>query len=962
MPINCSDTLSSFGRVDNKNDDDCSSTVTSDLDDDEFARIKERFSALLPKYGTLWRSLVEVHAKKTSQKFLKGTSSSSQFSSPTTASEGGEQRMTAASPSEQNNPATSNICQDGCCQPIFFVSPSLLRQTKEEVEPILINEKIVQSHKSSSNALAEDTASNRMGKNEKNSTYSICNGDIWHADHPFSRDSRANSESGRNNVMADNACDDTKSFSTGDGSSVPYSISFFPTPSSKRNTAEEQNVSPLSMSSVRSFDTKSPCPTGDLQDSNPLPKPDIDKQQSNAKPSEISLFPDVAINRISMYAETQVGNSIENNTSSLEQNLESAYRESVNDEEEGEDYNAGPPFDVKDSDYDDKATTDDENEDEDDSLGGSTAVAFNHVSFDPTPRNGSVPMDTSAYNFEPNKQSVPAFISELTFPSKTKESDTRQDSSAEEKPDEFPSTRDDGESESSFDESNDASSGGSTVVTFNQVSFNPTPKNKDGDGGGQSTSTFKEKRLSALSPPLEGNAGISDSDRHKSVYRNDAGISDDGAKDGPLNNALFDPVTMSENNKQGDGKVLINEIETETSIMNDSVKSKSKSTQHVIDLLDSSSDDEGIFVARKPQPRKATKKLTKTVEVSEISSGESEWIDEKSERPTKYNSIGRMNRTQEKPTLSADTTSSEENEWIDEYSEVSEAEDSVTNIVRRTRKIIIESSDSDGDDDFIAGEDSGSTVESSYQPKTSARIAASGRAFRRIRERLAVETLKEFDRLVFANALFESINVEWSNKLRTTAGRAVLKQKLCQGTGKVRMSTIELSSRIIDNEARLRSTLMHEMCHAAAWIVDNVNKPPHGQCFKKWAKKAMANVRDITITTTHDYEIDFKFMWKCQNSNCGCIYKRHSRSIDITKHACGKCRGRLMEVDATVNGSTAKIRKPPSAYNQFVKQHAASVRQRIEKENRNENGRVTQQDVMKECARLWKDAKQTSAS
>ena len=33
-----------------------------------------------------------------------------------------------------------------------------------------------------------------------------------------------------------------------------------------------------------------------------------------------------------------------------------------------------------------------------------------------------------------------------------------------------------------------------------------------------------------------------------------------------------------------------------------------------------------------------------------------------------------------------------------------------------------------------------------------------------------------------------------------------------------RISKIELSSKVIDSADRLRDTLIHEMCHAAAWI------------------------------------------------------------------------------------------------------------------------------------------------
>jgi len=40
---------------------------------------------------------------------------------------------------------------------------------------------------------------------------------------------------------------------------------------------------------------------------------------------------------------------------------------------------------------------------------------------------------------------------------------------------------------------------------------------------------------------------------------------------------------------------------------------------------------------------------------------------------------------------------------------------------------------------------------------------------------------------------------------------------------------VELSSKVVDSEDRLQRTLAHELCHVAAWLLDHVSKPPHGQ-------------------------------------------------------------------------------------------------------------------------------------
>jgi SprT-like family len=152
--------------------------------------------------------------------------------------------------------------------------------------------------------------------------------------------------------------------------------------------------------------------------------------------------------------------------------------------------------------------------------------------------------------------------------------------------------------------------------------------------------------------------------------------------------------------------------------------------------------------------------------------------------------------------------------------------------------------------------------------------------------------------------------------------------------------------------------LLHEMCHAAAWVVDAVAKPPHGPCFKKWANTAMENVPDVVVTTMHDYEIEFSYAWACTTPKCGAVIKRHSRSIDVYKQVCGKCRGKLMEIELPSAGGngpaehTPRKAAPLSVYNLFVKEHSASVRKQLEEAV---NDKVSQAEVMRECARRWRE-------
>ena len=183
-----------------------------------------------------------------------------------------------------------------------------------------------------------------------------------------------------------------------------------------------------------------------------------------------------------------------------------------------------------------------------------------------------------------------------------------------------------------------------------------------------------------------------------------------------------------------------------------------------------------------------------------------------------------------------------------------------------------------------------------------------------------------------------------------------------------RLASIELSTKVLDDEERLESTLLHEMVHAAAWLVDGVAKPPHGECFKKWARTATSKT-GIQVTTTHDYEIQYKYAWACTAPTCDFVVKRHSRSVDTKRQCCGKCRGKLIEVEvppANFQKSTSKStfqhtpkkKKELSGYNLFVKQQSKGVRERLLHAQRKQgivDPKVSQSDVMKECGRLWRE-------
>ena len=132
--------------------------------------------------------------------------------------------------------------------------------------------------------------------------------------------------------------------------------------------------------------------------------------------------------------------------------------------------------------------------------------------------------------------------------------------------------------------------------------------------------------------------------------------------------------------------------------------------------------------------------------------------------------------------------------------------------------------------------------------------------FRKDATVITSRTFAEFNNLAFNNKL-SSVEVNWSNKLNTTAGITRMRGKLGEKNAHTRTAVIELATKVIDDEERLRATLLHEMCHAAQWLVDGVHKPPHGSSFKKWAALSTRVIGDVEVTTTHDYQIVYKYAW-----------------------------------------------------------------------------------------------------
>lgn len=121
--------------------------------------------------------------------------------------------------------------------------------------------------------------------------------------------------------------------------------------------------------------------------------------------------------------------------------------------------------------------------------------------------------------------------------------------------------------------------------------------------------------------------------------------------------------------------------------------------------------------------------------------------------------------------------------------------------------------------------------------------------------------------------------------------------------------------------------------------------------------------------TEHSNIILFYPFQACTAKNCSVIIKRHSRSVDTTKHCCGRCQGKLVEIEipkeglASIaqNGYKPKKQRKTSEFALFVKNQSTSVRKKLAMERSCTLKEISQADVMKECGKMWRGRKENSS-
>nr|CAD7396699.1 unnamed protein product [Timema poppensis] len=201
--------------------------------------------------------------------------------------------------------------------------------------------------------------------------------------------------------------------------------------------------------------------------------------------------------------------------------------------------------------------------------------------------------------------------------------------------------------------------------------------------------------------------------------------------------------------------------------------------------------------------------------------------------------------------------------------------------------------------------------------------------FAKVKEELCSKLFKLYNEQVFDNQLPHDMSVTWNVRMKRTAGYCYNRRIVNSSGVKLRSSRIVLSTKVIGTPDRLRDTLIHEMCHAAAWVVDDV-RDGHGPFWKKWAKRAIAQFPELpAIRRCHDYNIYTKFTYRCVN--CAYSLGRHSKSLNLNTKRCGHCYGKFELLVNTKSKSgvvtqAVSTRRSPRGFARFVKENYGSVK------------------------------------
>ncbi|XP_036695017.1 acidic repeat-containing protein [Balaenoptera musculus] len=176
----------------------------------------------------------------------------------------------------------------------------------------------------------------------------------------------------------------------------------------------------------------------------------------------------------------------------------------------------------------------------------------------------------------------------------------------------------------------------------------------------------------------------------------------------------------------------------------------------------------------------------------------------------------------------------------------------------------------------------------------------SGKNFKQNKDELVQKIYALCNSSVFDKKLPEKIDISWSKKMLRTAGLCTTGET--RHPKRERYAKIQISQKVCDSADRLRDTLIHEICHAASWLLDGI-RDSHGVGWKYYAQKSnMVHPELPKVTRCHNYKINYRIHYEC--TKCKFRVGRYTRSLDTDRFICAKCKGPLVILPLTRKDGT----------------------------------------------------------
>ncbi|KAB0389556.1 hypothetical protein E2I00_001827 [Balaenoptera physalus] len=169
----------------------------------------------------------------------------------------------------------------------------------------------------------------------------------------------------------------------------------------------------------------------------------------------------------------------------------------------------------------------------------------------------------------------------------------------------------------------------------------------------------------------------------------------------------------------------------------------------------------------------------------------------------------------------------------------------------------------------------------------------SGKNFKQNKDELVQKIYALCNSSVFDKKLPEKIDICWSKKMLRTAGLCTTGET--RHPKRERYAKIQISQKVCDSADRLRDTLIHEICHAASWLLDGIrdshgvgwNQPDHGHCLVP--RLLRSHKRSLAVGS---------------GAAAPRRVGRYTRSLNTDRFICAKCKGPLVILPLTRKDGT----------------------------------------------------------